>query len=249
MPERNPLALITGAAQRIGAAICRQLHQADYDLVLHYRSSSESATALAAQLNALRPDSCSLVKADLAESDQIAKLTEQIDHSRLRLLVNNASVYLPTPQDQANPTNWDILMHTNLRAPWLLSQALAPVLGQNRGNIVNIIDAFAARPQPGYALYNTAKNGLASLTRQLALELAPAVRVNGVAPGAILWPEPGDAEMSEAERESLLRAIPLGRLGECEDIARCVLFLAAEAPYVTGQILAVDGGASLTPAS
>lgn len=249
MPDNAPLALVTGGAQRIGAAICRQLHQANYDLALHYRSSADSATALAAEFNQQRPGSCQLVQADLADTMELAQLTAQIDLSQLQLLVNNASLYLPTPHAQASPTDWDTLMNTNLRAPWLLSQALATALAANRGSIINIIDAFAARPQPGYALYNTAKNGLASLTRQLALELAPAVRVNGVAPGAILWPEPGAADMSEDERARLLDAIPLGRLGDCEDIARCVLFLAAEAPYITGQVLDVDGGAGLTPAS
>jgi pteridine reductase len=249
MPDHAPLALVTGGAQRIGAAICRQLHQANYDLALHYRSSGDNAAALAAQFNEQRPGSCQLVQADLADTRELAQISEQIDTTRLQLLVNNASLYLPTPNARTRAADWDTLMNTNLRAPWLLSQALAPALGNNCGSIVNIIDAFAARPQPGYALYNTAKNGLASLTRQLALELAPAVRVNGVAPGAILWPDPGAADMNETERARLLDAIPLGRLGECADIARCVLFLAAEAPYITGQVIAVDGGAGLTPAS
>ena len=245
MDEARPVALVTGSARRIGAAIARRLHAAGYDLALHYRDSASDARALATELEAVRANSTLLLQADLAEFDRLPELVAKTigRFGRLDALVNNASSFYPTPLPEVTPGQWEDLLGANARAPFFLTQAAAPELARRRGAVVNVVDIHAERPLPRYPVYTAAKAALAGLTRALAVELAPAVRVNGIAPGAILWPE--DDQYPPAERERILAQIPLQRLGEPGDIARAVRFLLEDAPYVTGQILAVDGGRSL----
>ena len=237
-------ALVTGAARRVGAAIARRLHAAGANVVLHYRDSATDADALAAELNAARPKSAATVKAELlAPIAPRALIAAAVDgFGRLDLLVNNASAFFPVPIGSVEASHWEELVGSNLRAPLFISQEAAPQLAKVQGAIVNIVDIHAERPLKGYAVYTIAKAGLAALTRSLAVELAPQVRVNGVAPGAIAWPE--DGQFDPEERKRILATTPLARIGSPEDIAQAVHFLAC-APYVTGQILAVDGGRSL----
>jgi pteridine reductase len=238
------VALVTGAAHRIGAAIVRRLHAAGMDLAIHYRASANAAEILATELNALRPDSATTHQADLHDHAALASLVADAvaAHGRLDLLVNNASSFYPTPVDEATPAQWDELLGSNLRAPFFLAQAALPQLRATRGAIVNIVDIHAQRPLGGHPIYSIAKAGLAMLTKALARELGPEVRVNGVAPGAILWPESG---LSEAEQQAILDHAVLGRLGDPDDIARAVLYLYRDAGYVTGHVLPVDGGQSV----
>lgn len=236
-------ALITGGARRIGARIVRALHARDSRVLIHYRHSDIEARALAAELNALRADSAACLQADLRDPQAVRQLAAAAREcfGGLDLLINNASSFYPTPLASADDDDWEELIHGNLRAPFLLSQALAGALGRSgAGAIVNLVDVYAEKPLRDHPLYCMAKAGLAMMTKSLARELGPAVRVNGVAPGPILWPEHGGAD-----REALLKATALGRAGEPGDIAGAVAWLALDAPYVTGQILAVDGGRSL----
>jgi len=237
-------ALITGGARRVGAAIARRLHAAGASVLLHYRDSEADAAKLEAELNALRAKSAARVKAELlapiAPRALIAAARDAF--GRLDLLVNNASSFFPVEVGAIEASHWEELIGSNLRAPLFICQEAAPELAKNAGAIVNIVDIHAERPLKGYAVYSIAKAGLAALTRSLALELAPRVRVNGVAPGAIAWPD--DGQFSQAERERILATTPLARLGSPEDIAQAVHFLAC-APYVTGQVVAVDGGRSI----
>lgn len=242
--DDTPVILVTGAARRIGAEIARSLHAGGATVVLHYRSSAAEAAALADELNALRPRSASTLGADLNEDGAPETLVAAVleRHGRLDGLVNNASSFFPTPLGRIDAAAWNDLVGSNLKAPLFLSQAAAPALRERRGAIVNIVDIHAERPLRHYPLYCAAKAGLLGLTRALALELAPEVRVNGVSPGAIEWPE--DGQFPPAERDAIVRHTLLGRTGSPADIARAVRFLLCEAPYVTGQILAVDGGRS-----
>ncbi len=239
----EPVVLVTGGARRLGAAIVRHLHARGLSVVVHYRSSADEARRLKAELEALRPGTVALASADILAPDAPRILVEAaLEHfGRLDMLVNNASTFYETPLDTASYAQWDDLMGTNLRTPFFLCQAAAPHLVAHAGAIVNLIDVHAQRPLKDFPIYSVAKAGLAMLTQSLARELAPHVRVNGVAPGAILWPEAG---ADEAERARVLARIPLHRTGAPEDIARAVTFLLLDAPYVTGQILAVDGGRS-----
>jgi pteridine reductase len=238
-------ALVTGAAARIGAVIARALHARGCNLVLHYNSNREGAEGLAQQFNALRPASVVTAQADLSVPADIERLAQLMRErtDRLDVLVNNASRFYPTESGATRPWQWDDLMNSNLRGPWFLVEALLPELRSAQGSVVNIIDVYAERPLRGHALYCISKAGLAMMTRALALELGPEVRVNGVAPGAILWPE---QEPDAAEQEALLQRTALRRLGDPTDIASAVAYLALDAPYVTGQVLAVDGGRSLS---
>jgi pteridine reductase len=237
-------ALVTGGARRVGAAIARRLHAAGANLVLHYRDSAADADQLAAELNTLRAKSAVTVKAELLApvAPRALVTTALQSFGRLDLLVNNASSFFPVEVGAIEASHFEELIGSNLRAPLFISQEAAPHLAKALGAIVNIVDIHAERPLKGYAVYSVAKAGLAALTRSLALELAPAVRVNGVAPGAIAWPE--DGQLETEERSRILKTTPLGRVGSPEDIAQAVHFLAC-APYVTGQILAVDGGRSI----
>ncbi len=243
----SEVAVVTGGARRIGRAICQHLHAAGYHIALHYRSSSADAQALADELNAVRAGSCTLFQADLCVVDELGALVAELlaHYGGIDLLVNNASGFSPTPLEQCTAAEFDAMLGSNLRAPYFLTQGLLPALRLAGGSIVNIVDTHVQRPLPQFNAYGAAKAGLASLTRSFAVELGPEIRVNGVAPGAILWPEEDEA-YGEEVRASTLAATPLRRLGDPEDIARAVLFLAREAPFVTGQILAVDGGRGLT---
>ena len=234
--------LVTGAARRVGAEIARTLHRAGASVVLHYRSAAAEAAALVDALESERPGTALALQADLLDVASLPPLVEQAvaRFGRLDALVNNASSFYPTPLGSITEAAWDDLMGSNLKAPLFLIQAAAPHLTASRGAVVNIIDIHAERPLKDYPLYCAAKAGLLGLTRAMALELAPAVRVNGVSPGPILWPE--DGSFPPAERAAVLSRTPLGREGEPSDIGRTVLFLLAGAPYITGQVLAVDGG-------
>lgn len=240
----RPTALVTGGAQRIGAAIVRELHRRGFTIALHYRSSADAAEALADSLNRERPDSCRCYRADLTSLGEIEALAAKVSthlKTGLQLLVNNASSFEPTPFGEAQEADFDAMLASNLKGPFFLTQALLPLLRTGQGNIVNIIDTHVQRPLNRFSAYCAAKAGLESLTRSLALELGPDIRVNGVAPGAILWPE-DDTAYDSASREAMLARTPLQRLGDPEDIARAVAFLATEAPFITGQVIAVDGG-------
>ncbi len=237
-------ALITGAARRVGATIARTLHAHGAGIAIHYRASAQPARALAAELEALRPGSTQLVQADLLDVQGLPAMVGEVvaKTRRLDILVNNASSFYPTPLGSVTTEQWDDLIGTNLRAPLFLSQAALPHLRASGGVIVNLIDIHAIRPLRDHAVYGAAKAGLAMLTRSMARDLAPAVRVNGVAPGAVLWPDDGIADTT---RDSIVRQIPMNRAGTPEDIAGCVLYLVRDASYVTGQVIVVDGGRSV----
>ena len=237
-------ALITGGARRVGAATARRLHAAGASVLLHYRDSEGDAAKLEAELNALRPKSAARVKAELLAPIAPRALVSAALQAfgRLDLLVNNASSFFPVSVGAIEASHWEELIGSNLRAPLFICQEAAAELAGREGSIVNIVDIHAERPLRGYPLYSIAKAGLAAMTRSLAVELAPRVRVNGVAPGAIAWPE--DGQFEPAERERVVATTPLGRVGSPEDVAQAVHFLAC-APYVTGQIIAVDGGRSI----
>jgi len=238
--------LVTGGARRVGVATCRRLHSQGATLVVHYRASESEARALEAELDQVRPGSVALVQADLLETANLPRLIDEtVSHfGRLDALVNNASSFFPTPLGEITEDGWEDLIGSNLKAPLFLSQAAAPQLKRQRGCIVNIVDIHSEWPLKRYVVYNAAKGGLASLTRSLAVELAPEVRVNGISPGPILWPEAGEW-MDEASRQHIIGRTLLKRTGEPDDIARTVSFLIADAPYITGQIIAVDGGRSV----
>lgn len=243
-PPMTPVILVTGAARRVGAEIARELHAAGARVALHFRRSRGDAETLAADLNAMRPGSAAIFQADLLDSvtlpDLVSAVVERF--GRLDGLVNNASSFFPTALGQIDEAAWFDLVGSNLKAPLFLAQAAAPHLKATGGAIINIVDIHAERPLKGYPLYCAAKAGLLGLTRALAVELAPAVRVNGVAPGAIEWPD--DGQFPAAERQAVVAHTLLGRIGAPSDIARTVRFLLFDAPYITGQIIPVDGGRS-----
>jgi len=233
--------LVTGAAVRIGAAICKTLHSRGCDVMLHYNSKGEQAQGLADQFNAKRPESASTVQGDLSSPADIDAIAKQVSEcfGRLDVLVNNASRFYPTAVGDTQAWQWEDLVNSNLRGPYFLVQALLGPLQTAGGSVVNILDVHAERPMREHSVYCISKAGLAMMTRFLAQELAPSIRVNGVSPGAILWPED---EPQAAEKQKILSRTALGRLGDPSDIASAVAYLALDAPYVTGQILAVDGG-------
>ena len=235
--------LITGAARRIGATTARTLHAAGARVALHCNRSRAEADALAAELNEARAGSCAVVQADLLDLAALPRLVDDAVRALGRLdgLVNNASSFYSTPFGRIGEREWQDLIGTNLRAPLFLAQAAAPRLRETKGAIVNIVDIHAERPLPDFLVYTVAKAGLAGLTRALAVELAPEVRVNGVAPGAIMWPDAGK-HYDAAERERTIATTPLARIGGPEDIAGAVKYLLLDAPFVTGQVIAVDGG-------
>jgi pteridine reductase len=245
---------VTGAAARLGAEIARTLHAEGCDLLLHYRRSAAPAAALKAELERARANSVQLVACDLNAPDGITQLEQaaQSFRQRLDILVNNASSFYPKPLAQVTPADWDDLLGSNLRAPFFLTQALAPLLTASGGCVVNLVDIHAERPLKAYPVYSIAKAGNAMMVKSLARELGPAVRVNGIAPGAILWPEQSktgdknpEGEMDEAGKAQIIERTALQRPGCPHDIARAVLFLVRDAPYIAGQIIAVDGGRTL----
>lgn len=237
-------ALVTGSARRIGAEIVRQLHGDGARVAIHHRSSVVDAERLRDELNAVRPDSAEIFAADLLETETLQDLVDAVVgwSGQLDILINNASSFYPTPIGSVTESNWRDLVGSNLKAPLFLTQAAHPHLRARNGRVVNIVDIHARRPLSGHLVYGPAKAALEMLTKSLAKELAPEVRVNGVSPGAILWPEGG---LSDADRDAILQQIPLARTGAPEDIAGCVLWLVRDATYVTGQVIAIDGGRSL----
>jgi pteridine reductase len=244
LPLLDTVALITGGAKRLGAAIARELHAHGANVLVHYRGSGDAARALAAELNATRADSCALHAADLLDVEQLAGVVESARRAfgRLDVLVNNASTFYPTPVGEITLEQWNDLTGTNLRAPLFLSQAAAPELRLRRGLVLNLVDIHAMRPLKRHPVYCAAKAGLLMLTQSLARELAPHVRVNAIAPGPVMWPEgPMDAEL----RERILERTALKRIGSPRDIAKAALFFVKDAPYVTGQVLPVDGGRTI----
>jgi len=236
--------LITGAAHRIGAATAQLLHGAGANIVLHYRNSSHEAEALQAELHKRRPDSVALVQGDLLDMGRLSAIVEEAHAAwgRLDVLINNASTFYPTPVGTITEQHWNDLLGSNLKAPLFLSQAAAPFLREQRGCIVSIVDIHAERPLREHPVYSIAKAGLVMLTKSLACELGPEVRVNAIAPGAILWPE---NEMDDATKTKILERTFLKRQGCPDDIARAALFLIRDADYTSGQVLNVDGGRSL----
>lgn len=240
----NKVALVTGAAKRIGAAIAARLHECGAAVAIHYRGSGDDAAAFAECLNSARPDSAAIFRADITDVGDVESMVQSVVtwKERLDVLVNNASSFYATPLGEVTEDHWNDLLGTNLKAPLFLAQAALPALRAAQGSIINIVDIHARRPLRDHVVYGPAKAGLAMLTKSLAKDLAPDIRVNGVAPGAILWPQQG---VGDDVKASIVGQIPLGRPGEADDIADCVLYLVRDADYVTGQIIAVDGGRSI----
>jgi pteridine reductase len=236
--------LITGGARRVGAEIARTLHAAGANVIIHYRSSARAAATLADEFNRIRPGSAAIHAANLLSAEAPDQLVAAAlaEFGRLDILINNASTFYPTPVGKITVAQWDDLMGSNLKAPLFLAQAAAQSLARQRGLIINIVDIHGLRPLKGYPLYSAAKAGLAMLTRSLARELGPDIRVNGIAPGPVLWAE---NDMDEALKRDIIGKTALKRRGSPQDIARTALFLARDAPYITGQIIAVDGGRSI----
>lgn len=247
MPPRHerPVAFITGAAKRVGADIARALHDAGYDVALHCRRSAAEAEQLAGELEARRPGSSLVLQAELANLDALPALidTTIARFGRLDALVNNASAFYPTPVGTATAAQWNELFASNAQAPFFLAQAAAPALKEARGAIVNLVDIYAERPLADHPIYCMAKAALAAMTRSLALDLAPDVRVNGIAPGAVMWPSDGKPY---DDQQAMLARTPLRRAGSPQDVAGTVLWLLRGAPFVTGQIIRVDGGRTLS---
>jgi pteridine reductase len=248
MHKSEPLAehcvFVTGGAKRLGAAMARRLHAAGANVVVHYHRSREAADELVAELHAVRAGSSLAVRGDLNDVDCLPALVAQAvaRYGRIDVLINNASTFYPTPVGSITAAQFDDLVGTNLRAPLFLSQAAAPALRETRGLIINMVDIHARRPLKAHPVYSAAKAGLVMLTKSLARELGPDVRVNGIAPGPVLWPE---RDLDESLKAEIVAKTALKRSGSPDDIARTALFLATEAPYVTGQVIAVDGGRSL----
>ena len=238
--------LITGAAHRLGAALARHFHGQGFRVAIHYRESRSAADTLVAELCRLRDDSAIGLAASLGDIAAIESMVGQLlaRWGRLDVLINNASGFYPTPLGQVDEDQWQDLMNSNLKGPFFLSQACLPALRASQGCIINMVDIHANRPLLKHPIYCIAKAGLAMLTESLALEASPTVRVNGIAPGAILWPA-GDTAIPAQDKQKILDKIPLGRRGEAADIARAAWFLATQAPYITGQIITVDGGRSV----
>ena len=243
--HERPVALITGAGKRVGAVTARTLHAAGYDLALHYRRSAAEAELLAASLERQRSGSTFTVQAELADLDGLPVMVQRVldRFGRLDALVNNASAFYPTPVGTVTPTQWNELFASNAQAPFFIAQAATPALRDARGAIVNMVDIYAERPLANHPVYCMAKAALEAMTRSLALDLGPDVRVNGVAPGAVMWPSDGKPY---DDQQAMLARTPLRRAGSPEDVAGAVLWLLRDAPFVTGQIIRVDGGRTLS---
>ncbi|MES2502842.1 MAG: pteridine reductase [Pseudomonadota bacterium] len=242
----NKVVLITGGAKRVGAAICRELHACGAQLMIHYKTSTSEARALQAELNLQRPNSVAIIQGDLLNIAVLPSLVQEtVKHfGKLDVLINNASSYYATEIGAITEDNWHDLVGSNLKAPMFLAQAAAVELRKNHGCIVNITDMHIERPKKGYVVYSVAKAGLVTLTKSLAHELSPEVRVNAVAPGPVQWPE-NNPQFDEVYRQRVISQTLLKKIGEPKDIAKAVKFLVADAPFITGHVLAVDGGRSL----
>ncbi len=237
------VALITGASKRIGKQIAIELHRNQFNIVVHYHQSQQPAIELAETLNTIRQNSCIIIQADLTDNQALNLLVSKSakQWGKIDLLVNNASTFFPTKLQDSNQSEWDNLFATNLKAPYFLSQAALPFLTETKGSIINIIDIYGIQPLLNHSIYCMAKAGLVMMTKSLAKELAPNIRVNGIAPGAILWPQ-SDAEEDRQKQQKIIQKTALKRQGAAEDIAKTVNFLVLEANYITGQIIKVDGG-------
>jgi len=246
LSDRNKVVLITGGAKRVGAAICRSLHAEGYTMMIHYKSSLQEAQSLKAELNLHRPNSVAIVQGDLLDIASIPNLVAATVNTfgRLDVLINNASTYYASELGEIDESKWHDLVGSNLKAPLFLSQAAASELRKNYGCIVNITDMHVERPKKGYIIYSVAKAGLVTLTKSLAHELSPEVRVNAVAPGPVQWPD-SNPQFDEVYRQRVINQTLLKRVGEAEDVAKAVKFLIADAPFITGHVLAVDGGRSI----
>jgi len=242
--NNEKVVLITGSSHRIGAQIARTLHEAGFKLILHYRDSKKGAEQLAADLNLARSESAALIQGELSNVEAIERIAQTATSvwGRVDALINNASTFYPTPLGTGTGDDWDKLFNSNAKGPFFLSQALAPELKKNNGNIINIVDIYSEKPLKDHTIYCMAKAALNMMTKSLARELAP-IRVNGVSPGAILWPET-DGEITEQSKQAILEKVPLGTTGQPSDIANTVKFLLCDGPYINGQIIAVDGGRS-----
>jgi len=243
---KNKVVLITGGAKRVGATICRELHAHGANLMIHYNTSKQEAKALQAELNLQRADSVSIIQGNLLNMAVVTSLVSETTKrfNKLDILINNASTYEPTDIGKINEENWHDLVGSNLKAPMFLAQAAAPILKKHQGCIINITDMHIEHPKKGYVVYSVAKAGLVTLTKSLAQELSPEVRVNAVAPGPVLWPE-NNPQFDEVYRQRVISQTLLKRVGEPTDVAKAVKFLAADAPFITGHVLTVDGGRSL----
>ena len=246
LSEKNKVVLITGGAKRVGAAICRSLHAEGFTMMIHYKSSFHEAQALQAELNLHRADSAAIVQGDLLDIEKLPSLVNATINrfGRLDVLINNASTYYASELGDIDESKWHDLMGSNLKAPLFLSQAAAAELRKNHGCIVNITDMHVERPKKGYIIYSVAKAGLVTLTKSLAHELSPEVRVNAVAPGPVQWPD-SNPQFDEVYRQRVINQTLLKRVGEAEDVAKAVKFLIADSPFITGHVLAVDGGRSI----
>lgn len=242
-----PVVLVTGAARRIGAVIAETFHRNGFSVIIHTNKSYKAATEQAERMNRERPQSATVIQADFNDLTQITTLAQKTTaaYGNLNVLVNNASGFFPTPFGSVTDSQWTQLMDSNLKAAFFLSQALHEALRECNGSIVNISDIYAWRPLKNYPAYSIAKAGLQAMTRSLALELAPEVRVNCLAPGAILWPEDEKEHDCNPEKGDILSSIPLGRTGDPRDIAEATYFLAREATYINGEVIRVDGGRGL----
>lgn len=242
----NKVVLITGAAKRVGAAIAQHCHQQGMRLAIHYRESAQQASTLCTNFNQQRKDSAIALKADLCDTDKLEGLIAQVlgEWGQLDVLINNASSFYPAPLAKVTPTIWEDVTASNLKAPFFLSQLAAPHLKQKKGCIINLVDIQARRPLKNYSVYCIAKAGLVMLTKSLAKELGPEIRVNAIAPGIVLWPD-DETEFNEALREKIIARNALKRAGTPQDIAKTAVFLINYADFITGQIIAVDGGRSL----
>ena len=247
MKSNRKIALVTGGAKRIGQAICKMLHASGIDLMIHYRYSSDEANNLQQELNEIRKDSASIIQADLLNLNVLPSLIQETmnAYGRLDILINNASSYYPTEIGKMNENNWNDLIGSNLKAPLFLSQLAADELIKTKGCIINITDTHIDKPKKNYIIYSIAKSGLTTLTKSLAQELSPEVRVNAVAPGPVLWPE-NNEEFNEIYKQRVISQTLLKKMGSPEDVAMAVKFLVLDAPFITGHILAVDGGRSIS---
>ena len=243
---RDKVVLITGGAKRVGASICRLLHGGGAKLMIHYRNSVGEARALQSELNLQRPNSAAIIQGDLLNLAVLPSLIQEtVSHfGHLDVLINNASSYYATEIGEIGDDQWEDLIGSNLKAPLFLAQAAAHELRKQQGCIINITDMHVERPKKGYVVYSVAKAGLVTLTKSLAQELGPDVRVNAVAPGPVLWPE-DNPQFDEVYRQRVISQTLLKRIGECDDVAKAVRFLIQDAPFITGQVIAVDGGRSL----
>ena len=245
MNKKKQVAIITGGAKRVGAAISRRLHKANIDIIIHYRNSDTEANSLQEQLNKIRKGSASIIQADLLDPNSYSLIINEAIkiYGQLNFLINNASSYYPTNINDINELNWNELIVSNLKAALFLSKEASPFLKKSNGSIINITDAHITNPKKNYIIYSIAKSGLTTLTKSLALELGPEIRVNAVAPGPVLWPDKS-SEFDELYRKKVISQTMLKKVGDADDIAKAVEFLLLNAPFITSHILNVDGGRS-----